>query len=442
SSRRLQRVLEELLLTEREYVRSLGYILTHYLPLLDRADVPQDLRGKRGVIFGNLEKLHDFHSHYFLPELEACEREAAMVARCFLRHSESFGLYALYSKNKPQSDALILHRPHDIFKRKQQELGDLMDLSSYLLRPIQRISKYSLLLQDVLTLAGSHRPKGPTQEPPLSPDVYVPDLRSSDWERERAEIQAAADLVQFQMRHGNDLLTMDAVRECDVNLKEQGQLVRQDEFTVSFRKKKCVRRVFLFEDLILFSKTKKTDTGNEVYVYKHSFKTSDVGMTHHSSMGSLCFEIWFRREKGRTPTRSERPAWRRRKPGPPTWRGSCGIRPPTVEVGLRQGHALTFPRAQGESRSCACRRGCSWEWAASRSWTSSPARLLSVTEPSPASRLAEVSLHTQDGITTLLIENHSPFLSLTCLPRCSILTHFLSCSSFFTLFPSPYSLLC
>lgn len=57
-----------------------------------------------------------------------------------------------------------------------------------------------------------------------------------------------------------------------VNLKEQGQLVRQDEFTVFFRKKKCVRRVFLFEDLILFSKTKKTDIGNDVYVYKQSFK--------------------------------------------------------------------------------------------------------------------------------------------------------------------------
>lgn len=116
-----------------------------------------------------------------------------------------------------------------------------------------------------------------------------------------------------------------------MNLKEQGQLVRQDEFTVFFRKKKCVRRVFLFEDLVLFSKTKKTDTGNDIYVYKHSFKvrthvghlrtlkaltfdlfitthtslmdlcfltqTSDIGMTHHSSMSSLCFEIWFRRRK-------------------------------------------------------------------------------------------------------------------------------------------------
>ncbi|KAM7404466.1 hypothetical protein PAMP_011811 [Pampus punctatissimus] len=46
---RLQRVLEELVFTEREYVRSLGYILTHYLPLLDRPDIPQDLRGKRDM---------------------------------------------------------------------------------------------------------------------------------------------------------------------------------------------------------------------------------------------------------------------------------------------------------------------------------------------------------------------------------------------------------
>ncbi|XP_068607377.1 LOW QUALITY PROTEIN: pleckstrin homology domain-containing family G member 4B-like [Brachionichthys hirsutus] len=299
---RLRRVLEELVFTEREYVRSLGYILMHYLPLLDGPDIPQDLRGKRGVIFSNLEKLYDFHSRYFLPELEACQREPAMVARCFLRHSESLGLYALYSKNKPQSDALILHRRHDIFKRKQQELGDMMDLSSYLLRPIQRISKYSLLLQDILALAGTYRQKDLKPDTLLSSsvrcqDARVPDLTSSEREREKAEIQAAADLVRLQMRHGNDLLTMDAIKDCDVNLKEQGQLIRQDEFTVFLRKKKCVRRVFLFEDLVLFSKTKKTDIGNDVYVYKHSFKTSDIGITHHSSVNSLCFEIWFRRRK-------------------------------------------------------------------------------------------------------------------------------------------------
>ncbi|KAJ8016704.1 hypothetical protein DPEC_G00010080 [Dallia pectoralis] len=270
---KLQRIMEELLLTEREYVRSLGYILTHYLPLLEMPDVPQDLRGKRGVIFGNLEKLYDFHCHLFLRELEDCQTAPLRVACCFLRHRDSLGLYALYSKNKPQSDALILHHRHDIFKRKQKELGDHMDLSSYLLRPIQRISKYSLLLQDMLGVSGP-------------------------WtNRDRAELQSAADLVRFQMRHGNDLLTMDAIQDCDVNLKEQGQLIRQDDFIVFFRKKKCLRRVFLFQDLILFSKTKKTDVGNDVYIYKQSFKTSDIGMTHNSGESGLCFEIWFRRRK-------------------------------------------------------------------------------------------------------------------------------------------------
>lgn len=86
SNRKLQRIIEELLSTEREYVKALGYVREHYFPELERADVPQDLRGQRGSIFGNLEKLHDFHRHYFLDELEGCVSEPFRVGRCFLRH--------------------------------------------------------------------------------------------------------------------------------------------------------------------------------------------------------------------------------------------------------------------------------------------------------------------------------------------------------------------
>uniref|UniRef100_A0A4W5NZX9 Quattro n=1 Tax=Hucho hucho TaxID=62062 RepID=A0A4W5NZX9_9TELE len=270
---KLQRIMEELLLTEREYVRSLGYVREHYFSELERPDVPQDLRGQGGNIFGNLEKLHDFHRHHFLKELEGCLQEPFRVGRCFLRHRESFGLYALFSKNKPQSDSLLINHGHDFFKQKQLQLGDKMDLSSYLLKPVQRISKYSLLLQDMVRECGPHR------------------------SREEAEVQHALEVIQFQLRHGNNLLAMDDIQDCDVNLKEQGQLIHQDEFLVSFRKKKCFRHVFLFQDLVLFSKTKRTDVGNDTYVYKQSFKTSDIGMTHNSGDSGLCFEIWFRRRK-------------------------------------------------------------------------------------------------------------------------------------------------
>ncbi|XP_034388577.1 quattro isoform X2 [Cyclopterus lumpus] len=270
---KVRMIMEELLSTEREYVKALGYVREHYFSELERPDVPQDLRGQGGSVFGNLEKLHDFHRHHFLRELESCATEPFRVGRCFLRHRESFALYALYSKNKPQSDSLLMDQGQAFFKHKQLQLGDKMDLWSYLLKPVQRISKYSLLLQDV------RRECGPAQT------------------RETAEVKAALEVIHFQLHHGNNLLAMDAIHHCDVNLKEQGQLIRQDEFMVTFRKKKCLRHIFLFQELILFSKTRKTDVGNETYIYKQSFKTSDVGMTQNSGDSGLCFEIWFRKRK-------------------------------------------------------------------------------------------------------------------------------------------------
>ncbi|XP_056381593.1 puratrophin-1-like isoform X2 [Hyla sarda] len=272
-SSKLRHIIDEMVTTEREYVRSLWYISENYFPEMDRIDLPQDLRGKRGIIFGNLEKLRDFHSQYFLKELESCCNHPLRVSHCFLRHKDQFGMYALYSKNKPRSDLLLASHGNIFFKNKQRQLGDKMDLASYLLKPIQRMSKYALLLKDLIKECGEAQ------------------------EQELAYLRAAEEMVRFQLRHGNDLLAMDAIRDCDVNLKEQGQLVRQDEFTVWLGRKKCQRHVFLFEDLILFSKPKRIEGGLDVYIYKRSFKTADIGLTENSGDSGLRFEIWFRRRK-------------------------------------------------------------------------------------------------------------------------------------------------
>eukprot|EP00079_Xenopus_tropicalis_P034805 XP_017948576.1 PREDICTED: puratrophin-1 isoform X1 [Xenopus tropicalis] len=272
-SSKLRHIIDEMVTTEREYVRSLWYISENYFPEMERVDLPQDLRGKRGIIFGNLEKLRDFHSQYFLKELESCCNHPLRVSHCFLRHKDQFGMYALYSKNKPRSDALLGSHGNIFFKNKQCLLGDKMDLASYLLKPIQRMSKYALLLKDLIKECEEAQ------------------------EQELAYLRAAEEMVKFQLRHGNDLLAMDAIRDCDVNLKEQGQLVRQDEFTVWLGRKKCQRHVFLFEDLILFSKPKRIEGGLDVYIYKRSFKTADIGLTENSGDSGLRFEIWFRRRK-------------------------------------------------------------------------------------------------------------------------------------------------
>ncbi|XP_026234275.1 puratrophin-1-like [Anabas testudineus] len=275
---KLRHIVEEMVTTEREYVRSLRYIIHHYFPEMDRVDVPQELRGKRSVVFGNLEKLLDFHCQFFLRELEACWKHPLRVPHCFLRHQEQFSLYALYSKNKPKSDALLANHGNAFFRRKQVELGDKMDLSSYLLKPVQRMSKYALLLMDLMKEV------------------------SEAQEAELAALQAATNMVKFQLRHGNDLLAMDAIQDCDVNLKEQGQLIRQDEFTVLTGRRKCQRHIFLFEELILFSKPRKMEGGLDFFIYKHSFKTADVGLTESTGDNGLRFEIWFRRRTSKNQT--------------------------------------------------------------------------------------------------------------------------------------------
>ena len=79
-------VLQELIQTERDYVTSLGFVIDNYVPEMDRDDVIEPLRGKRAVVFGNWQKLHQFHSGFFLRELEACQQSPLRVVDAFLRH--------------------------------------------------------------------------------------------------------------------------------------------------------------------------------------------------------------------------------------------------------------------------------------------------------------------------------------------------------------------
>ena len=138
------------------------------------------------------------------------------------------------------------------------------------------MGKYALLLRQIIT-----------ECPETDPDY--------------ADLRQALDMVRFQLRHGNDLLAMDSLKECDVSiassffltplvlcpqsvtpkteyflhqvsLQEQGQLLRQEEFLVWQGRKKCLRHVFLFEDLVVFSKTKRSAGGHDVYIYKSSIK--------------------------------------------------------------------------------------------------------------------------------------------------------------------------
>uniref|UniRef100_A0A6A7FRC8 Triple functional domain protein-like n=2 Tax=Hirondellea gigas TaxID=1518452 RepID=A0A6A7FRC8_9CRUS len=271
---KLYHIMSELVKTEQDYVLSLEYIIENYLPELLRDDIPQALRGQRNVIFGNIEKIYEFHRGYFLKHLKQCEKKPLDIGRIFLKYERQFYLYALYNKNKPKSDTLMAEYGSIFFRNKQLEIGDKMDLASYLLKPVQRMGKYALLLTQLVQLSSGS-------------EACV-------------ELTEAQQMVQFQLRHGNDLLAMDSLKDCDVNLKEQGQLLRQGEFQVweGARGRRTTRHVFLFEELILFSKARKDPEKRnlDIFQYKHSIKMTDIGLTEQLDTNTK-FEIWFRKRK-------------------------------------------------------------------------------------------------------------------------------------------------
>ena len=62
---------------------------------------------------------------------------------------EQFQMYSVYCKTKTESDALVNEctESQTFFKGLQLNLAHQLPLDAYLIKPIQRITKYQLLLK-------------------------------------------------------------------------------------------------------------------------------------------------------------------------------------------------------------------------------------------------------------------------------------------------------
>lgn len=59
-------VLQELVDSEKDYVKDLGLIVDGFMATLQQMDLPENLRGKDRIIFANIEQIYEFHKKYFL----------------------------------------------------------------------------------------------------------------------------------------------------------------------------------------------------------------------------------------------------------------------------------------------------------------------------------------------------------------------------------------
>ncbi|XP_039624202.1 uncharacterized protein plekhg2 isoform X2 [Polypterus senegalus] len=149
---RVDRVVLEIVETERAYVRDLKSVVEDYLGcIIDCGDLPLK-PDEVSTLFCNIEDIYEFNSE-LLEDLERC-CDVAAIAECFVERSEAFDIYTLYCMNYPNSVAVLRDCMKNeslvgFFRERQTTLSHSLPLETYLLKPVQRILKYHLLLQEL-----------------------------------------------------------------------------------------------------------------------------------------------------------------------------------------------------------------------------------------------------------------------------------------------------
>ncbi|XP_078538174.1 kalirin isoform X6 [Lissotriton helveticus] len=276
SARKKEFIMAELLQTEKAYVRDLHECLETYLWEMTSGveEIPAGILNKEHIIFGNIQELYDFHNNIFLKELEKYEQLPEDVGHCFVTWADKFQMYVTYCKNKPDSSQLILEHAGTFFDEIQQRHGLANSISSYLIKPVQRITKYQLLLKELLTCC----------------------------EEGKGEIKDGLEVMLSVPKKANDAMHVSMLEGFDENFDVQGELILQDSFQVwdpkSLIRKGRDRHLFLFEISLVFSKEIKDSSGHTKYVYKNKLLTSELGVTEHVEGDPCKFALW----SGRTPS--------------------------------------------------------------------------------------------------------------------------------------------
>uniref|UniRef100_A0AC35TLP5 CRAL-TRIO domain-containing protein n=1 Tax=Rhabditophanes sp. KR3021 TaxID=114890 RepID=A0AC35TLP5_9BILA len=266
---KLMQPMKELLQSERDYVADLlccvNVYMTGYRNMAKTLPIP--ISGKEVEIFGNLEELAKFHSEIFLKDLERYEEQPEEVGNSFITWVDKLNeLYTQYCINKEQNNHVIgLPECIQFFNelRVKNDLGHNKDLQSMVIKPIQRITRYRLMLDQLMKNA----------------KLNV------------KEIKEAHDIVVDVPRRANDMIhlkRLDGYATLDVTM---GEFIMQEPFVVSDNKhlfkKARERQVFLFEFCIIFTKKIELGPKDYKYVIKEKLILSDVSIREHVE-GDIC----------------------------------------------------------------------------------------------------------------------------------------------------------
>uniref|UniRef100_A0A8C2Z2B3 Kalirin RhoGEF kinase a n=1 Tax=Cyclopterus lumpus TaxID=8103 RepID=A0A8C2Z2B3_CYCLU len=249
-------VLNELIQTEKDYVKDLGIVVENFMKKVEEKGVPDDMKGKDKIVFGNIHQIYDWHREFFVGELEKCLEDHEHLPELFIKHERRLHMYVVYCQNKPKSEFIVAE--YDTYFEVSDILTSRLTISDFLIKPIQRITKYQLLLKDFLKYSSK---------------------AGIDCE----QIEKAVDLMSQVPKLCNDMMNLGRLQGYEGKLTCQGKLLQQETFFVTEQdtgvlSRSKERRVFLFEQIVILSELLRKGSSTPGYQFKKSIKVSYLGL--------------------------------------------------------------------------------------------------------------------------------------------------------------------
>lgn len=261
-----EKVLNEIIQTEMDYVKDLQLIINVYKKdLISRGIITAE---QERTLFSNVEELEELNRCDVLAKFEArfkaVQETGAPLAivnlgDIFLQLSDQLKWYTEYCANQPQALAMLdslntenkmFQDYHAMMMNEKKEFSRGLSLLSFLIKPVQRLMKYPLLLRELIGLTDPT-----TQEYERLVDAAkkvgetVEFVNAMQREAELKAAKKASEIEDIEK-------SIDGAEALQLSQDKNLSITRVGFVQIFHSKKKKLvpRKVFLFNNLILIVK--------------------------------------------------------------------------------------------------------------------------------------------------------------------------------------------
>ncbi|EGG16305.1 RhoGEF domain-containing protein [Cavenderia fasciculata] len=254
-------LIKEIVSTEYDYINDLDTILqVFYKPLRDELKLISN--EECASVFSNIEQIHQINKELY--EKLTHNNQSSSIGEVFSLMSNSLDVYSVYCNYHQKS----LESLNSLLKLPQVEsfFNDIyskpelrgMNLHSFLIKPVQRICKYPLLLRELLKATPSdhcdhsHLLSAVSQIEQIVNTINKEKMEMETWQRTMQIIQSLKGSENLQ------LSKRQLISEGNIQLiegyNENISLFDTKKSTIKYKK----GFYFLFDDLFLFTKQKNS----------------------------------------------------------------------------------------------------------------------------------------------------------------------------------------